>query len=258
MIKTIDFYIKELDYMKSYPSKLFYIGDTNLLQKRKISIVGTRKPNQYTKQQTYALSKALSENGFVVVSGAAMGVDAIAHEAAGSANTIGVAGTGLDIRYPSVNKQLIKDIENNGLMLSQFLPNTRSRNFHFPLRNELIVALGEVLIVSQADLNSGSMHSIKFAKTMKKKIYVLPHRAGESEGTNSLLENKEAEAIYDIDQFIENLTGEKSLQQKVDPILEYFGSNPTYDEAMEKYPSEVFEYELNGKIEVQNGSIIVI
>ncbi len=258
MIKTIDFYIKELDYMKSYPPKLFYIGDTDLLQKRKISIVGTRKPNQYTKQQTYALAKALSESGFVVVSGAAMGVDAIAHEAAGSSNTIGIAGTGLDIRYPAVNKKLIEDIEKNGLMLSQFLLNTRSRNFHFPLRNELIVALGEILIVSQADLKSGTMHSINFAKAMKKKIYVLPQRLGESEGTNALLENNEAEAIYDIDEFISTLTGKSKAEKTKDPILEYFNSNPTYDEAMEKYPNEVFEYELSGKIEIKNGSITVI
>jgi len=258
MIKRIDFYIKELDYMKNYPQHLFSIGDIDLLKKRKISIVGTRKPNQYSKQQTYKLAKALSDNGFVVVSGAAMGIDAIAHEAAGSSNTIAVAGTGLDIRYPSVNSKLIESIEQNGLMLSQFPVGMRSRNYHFPLRNELIVALGEVLIVSQSDLKSGTMHSVKFAKAMKKKIYVLPHRLGESEGTNDLLSKNEAEVIYDIDSFVASLLGKTSLEKKVDPILEYFSSNPTYDEAMEKYPSEVFEYELNGKIEVQNGAIIVV
>ncbi len=214
MIQKIDFRIKELEDMNKYPEELFYIGDTNLLQKRKISIVGTRKPNQYTRQQTHNIAKVLSDNGFIIVSGGAMGVDAISHEAAGSSRTIGVAGTGLDIRYPVTNKKLIQEIEQNGLMLSQFPPKTNSRNYHFPLRNELIVALGEVLIVTQSDLKSGTMHSVKFAKAMGKKIYVLPHRLGESEGTNLLLANNEAQAIYDIDNFTANLLGKNPPEKK--------------------------------------------
>jgi len=59
MIQNIDFHIKELDTMKKYPKELFYIGDLELLKKRKVSIVGTRKPNQYTKQQIYTLAKSV-------------------------------------------------------------------------------------------------------------------------------------------------------------------------------------------------------
>jgi DNA processing protein len=258
MIKTIDFHIKELEDMKKYPKEIFYIGDTQLLNRRKISIVGTRKPYTYTKHKTYALAKALSEQGFVIVSGAAMGVDAIAHEAAGSSNTIAVAGTGLDIRYPSVNKKLIEGIENEGLVLSQFPPKTKSRGYHFPLRNEIVVALGEVLIVTQADLNSGTMHSVEFAKKMGKKIYVLPHRIGESEATNSLLQKNEAKAILNIDEFVISLGGEKQKKKELDPIAHYFNTNPTYDEAQAKYPNELFEYELSGKIQIKNGVVQLI
>jgi len=258
MINTLDHHIKELDSMKKYPKDIFYIGDLALLEKRKISIVGTRKPNQYTQQTIYYLSQQLSKYNICIVSGAAMGVDAIAHNGAGSKNTIAVAGTGLDIRYPAVNKKLIEDIESNGLMLSQFKAKTPSTRYNFPIRNELVVALGEALIVAQSDLKSGTMRSVEFALKMEKPIYVLPHRIGESDGTNSLLEQGLAKAIFDIDNFVEDIVGYKNEITHKDPFLQYCKSNPTYDEAMAKYPSEVFEAELMGKIKIVEGKVMVL
>ena len=104
MISKINFSIDELNSMKKYPKELFYIGNTALLRKRKISIIGTRRPNSYTKEFTYKLASRLSNTGICIVSGAAMGVDAISHNAAKSNNTIAVVANGLDIRYPAVNK----------------------------------------------------------------------------------------------------------------------------------------------------------
>lgn len=257
MIKKIDFHIDELDDMKKYPQELSYIGNLNLLNKRKISIVGTRKPIQYTQQSIYTLSSKLSSKDICIVSGAAMGVDAIAHNAAGANNTIAISGTGLDIRYPSINSNLIKNIEKNGLIISQFKEKTPATRYSFPIRNELIVALGEILIVAQADLNSGTMRSVEFAIKMKKPIYVLSHRINESDGTNQLLEKGLATAIYDIDDFIEKVIGCKGDIKNKDSFLEYCKSNPTYDEAMVKYPSQLFENELSGKIKISNGSIFL-
>lgn len=258
MIKSIDFHIDELDLMKKYPKEIFYKGNIELLKRRKVSIVGTRKPNQYTQQFTHLLSKGLSSNNITIVSGAAMGVDAIAHNGASTSNTIAVAGTGLDIRYPAVNKNLIIDIENNGLVLSQFENNQTATRYTFPLRNEVVVALGEILIVTQADLNSGTMRSVEYALKMNKQIYVLPHRLNESEGTNRLLQEGKAKAIYNIDKFIEDFVGCKNEIKSKDNFIEYCKTNPTYDEAMELYSAEVFEYELLEKIQVQDGSIIVL
>ena len=104
MISKINFKIDELSSMKKYPNELFYIGNTTLLKKKKISIVGTRRPNSYTKEFTYKLASKLSDSGICIVSGAAMGVDAIAHQGAKSTNTIAVVANGLDIRYPAINK----------------------------------------------------------------------------------------------------------------------------------------------------------
>ena len=81
MIKKLHSRIPELDSMKKYPKDISYIGNIDLLQKLKISIVGTRKPNQYTRHQTYLLAQKLANVGVCIVSGAAMGVDAISHSA---------------------------------------------------------------------------------------------------------------------------------------------------------------------------------
>src|SRR5574344_2027073 len=183
MINLVNFKIDELNLMKKYPQELYYIGNLELLKKRKISIVGTRRPNSYTKEFTHKLSS----NNICIVSGAAMGVDSIAHSAAGSNNTIAVVANGLDIRYPSVNRNQIADIEKNGLIISSFKEGEKARNYTFVLRNEIVVSLGEKLIVTEADLNSGSITSVEFALKQKKDIYVLAHRINDSLGTNNLL-----------------------------------------------------------------------
>ncbi|NQY94482.1 MAG: DNA-protecting protein DprA [Campylobacteraceae bacterium] len=254
MIKTIDFHIKQLENMKTYPLELFYLGNSTLLSQAMISIVGTRRPSSYTKKFTHELAQKLANQNIVIVSGAAMGVDSLAHNGAGVSNTIAVVANGLDIRYPAVNRNLISQIENKGLILSQFPQNEKARSYTFVQRNEIVVALGDMLIVTQADRNSGSLRSVEFALAMGKKIYTLPHRMGESLGTQDLLKRGLAEVIYDIDSFIENL-GYKSEEQSEDDLLEFCKSYPTYDEAVSKFGEKVFEYELLGKIKIGNGVI---
>lgn len=239
--------------MKNVPSPLYFIGNIELLRRPRISIVGSRKPLNYTKNYTHLFAQKLSQAGICIVSGGAMGVDGIAHSAAGVENTIMVSGTGLDVRYPSVNQNLIKEIETKGLVLSQFKMGEPSLKWNFPLRNELIVALGEVLIVTQADLNSGTMHSVSYARKMGKKIYVLPHRLGESEGTNSLLAQGLAEALFDVDDLIAQY-GNETLTCK-DDFLSYCDTFPLYQEAIAMYGQKVFEYECLGKIVIENGRI---
>ena len=99
--------ITELSSMKSYPKDLFYDGDLELLKRVKISIVGSRKPSKYSRLTIQQLSSALSKVGVCVVSGGAMGIDAIAHTGAGPSNTIAVLPCGVNVRYPAVNKNLL-------------------------------------------------------------------------------------------------------------------------------------------------------
>lgn len=259
MINKIDFKIDELHQMKNYPDELYYIGNTELLKKKKVSIVGTRRPSSYTKEFTFKLSQELSKAGVCIVSGAAMGVDAIAHKSANSYNTIAVVANGLNIRYPSVNKNLIIQIEQNGLVLSAYKENEKARKYSFVHRNEIVVALGDILIVTEADEKSGSLTSVEYALKMGKKIYTLPHRIGESLGTQKLVQKKLIEPIYDINSFIQSLTGNVIITDKnSDEVLEFCKANPSYDEAVLKFQDKIFEYELEGKITISNGKIIVI
>jgi DNA processing protein len=251
-MKKVQENIAELDSMKKYPQELFYEGNLELLKRVKVSIIGSRRPSKYSKELTHRLSQALSQRGVCVVSGGAMGIDAIAHLGAGESNTISVLPCGVDIKYPAVNKNLLSSIEKNGLLLSQFQNGFKATPWSFVVRNELVVALGEVLVVAEAELNSGSMRSIEFALKMGKKIYVFPQRLGESEATNQLLKEGRAEAIYSVEDFVSKFATVDSLNVVTDDFLLYCQTNPTYDEALQKYPQRVFEAELSGEIKVLN------
>ena len=258
MMQEMTTHIEVLESMKKYPKALYYKGNSELLQKRKVAIIGSRKPNQYAREQTRELSAKLSSRGICIVSGGAIGVDAISHRSAGAANTIMVAATGLDKRYPAINAKLIQEIEQEGLVLSQFAKGSPATRYNFVLRNELVVALGDILIVTYADLNSGSMRSVEYAQKMGKEIYVLAHRVGESEATNRLLEEGKAKAIYNIDRFVEALCGvtlKEETQSSEDLFLEFCRQNPTYEVAVAKFPTRLFEAELSGEIEIKNGTV---
>ena len=253
----IDFLIPELNQMKNYPKEIYYLGNLNLLKKKKVSIVGTRRPISYTKNIISELSSKLSLYDVCIVSGAAMGTDAIAHSNS-NLNTIAVVANGLNIKYPSVNKKLISDIEEKGLVLSTYKKNEKARKYTFVHRNELVVALGDILIVSQADLNSGTLSSIQYALKMNKKVYTIAHRMNDSLGTNQYVKKGLIEVIYDVDEFIKTVVPNFEENNTNDEFLEYCKINPSYDEAVLKYQSKVFEYELEGKIVVENSIIRVL
>ena len=245
--------IPELKLMKKTPKELFARGDISLLNRDKVSIVGTRRPSSYTKEFTYKLSDGFAKLGYIVVSGGAMGVDGQAHFGAGEANTIAVMPCGLDIRYPTIHREMFEEIERKGLMLSLYPDGRSAANWTFVVRNEMVVALGDVLVVAEALRDSGSMRSVAYAKKMGKKIYTFSHRSGESDGTMDLVKKGEAEVIYDIDAFI-SMYGLSKVVEK-DPFLEYCQSRPTYEEALKRDGEKLFSYELEGKVIVKDGFV---
>ena len=249
----------ELKGLKTPINELYYKGNISLLKKQKVAIVGSRRAISYTKNITFEVAKKLSNRGVCIVSGAAMGVDAIAHQGAKSHNTIAVMGNGLHHRYPKVNKNLIKDIEQNGLTLSIFKPDFVATPWSFVVRNEIIVALSKAVIISQADLDSGSIRSAEFAIQHNKPIYVFPHRLNESKGTNKLLKEGLATAIYDIDEFVSNFTKvEIENEIEVDEFYQFCKNFPRYEDAVKLFGNRVFEEELEGNIEIQNGTIRLV
>ncbi len=252
MIKLVNKNINALELMQKKPSELYYKGNLELLNRDLVSIVGTRRPCSYTKEFTHKLARELSKRGVVIVSGAAMGVDAIAHSAAGANSTVAVMANGLDIKYPAVNKALISKIEDKGLTLSFFKEGFRATKWSFVKRNELVVALSGCLIVTEADLNSGSLRSVEFAIKMGKPIYVLPHRLNESLGTNNLLIDGLAKPIYDIEEFA-NKFGK--ITQAKDEFTKFLETSPTLDSALAKYGEKIYQAELEGTIIIENGII---
>ncbi|HFQ62459.1 MAG TPA: DNA-processing protein DprA [Epsilonproteobacteria bacterium] len=255
MSQNITEHISALDRMKKYPKELFYKGNLTLLNRPKVAIVGSRRLSNYTREFTYKLSKALAQRGVCVVSGAAMGVDAVAHEGAGAQNTIAVVANGLNIRYPVINSTLIESIENEGLVLSQFNDGFRATGWSFVVRNELVVALGDILIVTEAELDSGSMRSVEFALRMGKEIYVLSHRLDESAGTNKLLQEGKAKCITDIDAFAARFGEAVNLEIEKDDFFYFCQSSPTFDETINKFGDKVYEAELEGLVTIHNGIV---
>ena len=220
---------------------LFYKGDISLLQKSKIAMVGTRRPSQYSKYITTLLSSKLSKK-FVIVSGGAMGIDAIAHQNAES--TIMVSPAGLDVIYPKINQTLIENIAQNHLIISEYENGYKPKKYSFLQRNKIVVGISEFLIIIEADENSGSMRSFEIAKKLGKKVYIIPHRIGESKGTNHLANTNQVEIIWDIDTFCNNL----GINDEKSNIL-------NYNEAFKIYGDKLFEMELNGEIIIKNGEV---
>ena len=253
-MQTLDTIPEVFQILKNSPKELFYQGDVKLLQTPKISIVGTRRPSAYTKDVTLQLAKKFSQIGYTVVSGAAMGVDALAHKGA-YPHTIAVMANSLDIVYPKVNEALIKEIYDHGLALSEYARGTRATKYSFVIRNRIVVALGECLIITQADENSGTMRSAEIALELGKKIYVLPHRLGESRGTQKLLQKGQAELILDIDAFVGRFGTPTS---EGDPLLVYCQNTPLLSDVLAKFGDKVYEYELEGLVEIKNLKVYLL
>ncbi len=242
----------EFSRLSDIPTQIFYRGNPDLLNRTKVSIVGSRKAYPYSRSIITRLANELAKRGVCVVSGGAMGIDAISHEGA-FPNTIAVLANGLDIIYPKVNKKLLQKMSTDALLISEYADTVEARPYSFVLRNRLVVALGEVLVLAQADLNSGSMRSVEYALDMGKKIYVLPHRLGESEGSMQLLHEKKAELITDVKAFADMFG---TLDEEQDEFLSFCKKEPSYEEALAYDAQKLFEYELSAKIKVVGGKVI--
>ena len=247
MIAQLDEIPHALDILEKTPQTLFYKGNPDLLTKQLISVVGTRRPSQYTKMLTTQLSQGLVARGCVVVSGGAMGVDALAHRAA-FPQTIGVMANSLDITYPTINKTLLSDMGESGLLLSEYVEGTRATKYSFVIRNRIVVALGEALIITQADLNSGTMRSAEIAMDLGKPIYVLAQRVGESLGTQKLLQEGKATLISDVDLFLDSF----ATVQEEESEWDFFKNSPTLKESLERFGDVIYEWELEGKVQIKN------
>jgi DNA processing protein len=175
------------------PQQLYIEGDLELLLDRPcVGIVGSRKVSAYGRQVTERLARDLAAQGVVVVSGLALGVDSIAHQAAldGGGGTIAVLPGSVEEIYPPSHHQLARDIlGKGGALVSEYPKGTTTLRHNFIARNRIIAGLSDVLLVTEAALKSGSLHTARFALEQGKDVLAVPGNitSATSEGTNNLL-----------------------------------------------------------------------
>lgn len=183
------------------PVVLYCRGDASLLadESRNMAVVGTRTITRYGKDVTTQFVRAFAYEGLCVVSGGARGVDSLAHRTAleCGGKTIAVLGCGVDIAYPPENKELLNEIAQNGLVVSEYPPGTPPNQFRFPERNRLIAAFSSVVLVTEAGLKSGSLITADLAIEQGKELYVVPGSvfSKQSEGCNSKIKECQAAAV---------------------------------------------------------------
>ncbi len=202
-----DEYPARLKDLRYPPWVLFYRGDLSLLQRRSVTIVGSRKMSAQGKRVTEEIARTLAP-ACVIVSGLAKGVDAAAHGAAleGGGRTIGVIGSGLRYTYPAVNAGLYRRMEKEDLILSEFPHDTGVRREHFPWRNRILAALSKQVIVTQASVSSGTMHTVNEALALDREIWCVPYPYGDPSGEGcDLLIQQGANILYEKKQLIDFL-----------------------------------------------------
>ncbi len=176
----------------SPPPVLYYRGvvqpQENQGIKPMVSIVGTREPTDYGKRWTRKISTALAKHGFTVVSGMAAGIDTEAHrgciEAGG--RTLAVLGTGVDMVYPPRNRNLYEQIQQQGLVLSEYPAGTQPNRVHFPQRNRIIAGLTRAVLVMEAPSKSGALITAYQANDFCRDVYVLPGRLDDQQSIGCL------------------------------------------------------------------------
>lgn len=180
-----------LKEIRDYPKELYYIGDPKLLEEKCVSIVGSRKTNQYGRSTAYSFGKNLGQRGITVVSGMAVGIDTCAHEGAlqEKGNTAAVLACGLDLCYPPRNRELKEKIESAGIVLSEYPPGTAAQRYYFPQRNRIISGLSPLTVVVQAGNRSGALITAELAADQGRDVGAVPGNI-DSEynlGSNKLL-----------------------------------------------------------------------
>lgn len=171
------------------PITLFCKGNINLLNGRAFAVVGSRK----TPRDTFAAVKDIAAElaqKFTVVSGLAEGADTAALTGAvESGKVISVLANGFDYIYPAKNASLLKNIEKNGLAITEYTPDTRPEAFRFPIRNRIIAGLAEGVLVASAAEKSGALITARYALEYDRRVFAFPHsiNAKYGAGCNALI-----------------------------------------------------------------------
>jgi len=202
-------YPKLLKEIPDPPIGLYVKGQLKTTDNKIIAVVGSRKISPYGKIITQKFTYQLVKYGFTIVSGLALGVDAIAHQTAINANgkTIAILACGVDVIYPSANKFIYqKIIKTNGAVISEFPPQTQPKKEYFPIRNRIISGLSLGVLITQGAKHSGTLITASYATNQGREVFAVPGPI-----TSPLscapadLIKKGAKLVYNIDDILDEL-----------------------------------------------------
>ncbi len=197
---------KEIDVIPytsaEYPEKLRTIEDPPVILYCKgrlprldnrlcIGMVGTRSMSEYGKQTSYKISYELAASGACIISGMALGVDGVCACGAieGGGQTVAVLGCGVEVVYPSEHRRLMKIIEKNGAVISEYSPTTPPDGYHFPQRNRIISGMSHGVVVVEAAKRSGALITADRAVKQGRMLFAVPGKVGDAQsaGPNDLI-----------------------------------------------------------------------
>lgn len=216
-----DNYPRRLRHFDYSPLILYYRGNQDLNPHRTVGIVGTRTPSAHGRMLTEKLVDDLTDYGVVIVSGLAYGVDGCAHKKSIEVGlaTLGVMGNGHDVIYPAAHKELAKKMLKNGGLLTEFCSQTRPDKVNFPMRNRIIAALADALVVIESKTSGGSIITAEFANEYNKDVFAIPGRPGDewSGGCNALIKKNKAHLMEDLSDLLyimrwDDIDHKKSVQ----------------------------------------------
>lgn len=235
------------------PKQLYLRGETPDWDGIFLAVVGSRKYSRYGKDACQKLISGLSGFPVTIVSGLALGIDSIAHEAAilAGLKTLAVPGSGLDwnVLYPRLNFNLAKKIiSSGGALLSEFDPDFKPTAWSFPQRNRIMAGLSRAVLIIEAEEKSGSLITARLALDYNRDVLAVPGPifSGSSEGTNRLI--KEGAAVitksedilralgFKIEERVETATSKapKDCSDKERKILEILSEPLPKDELVRK------------------------
>lgn len=197
------------------PEEIYYRGDVTLLDSPAIAIVGSRKTSSYGSTITKLFTNTLAINGLTIVSGLALGTDALAHKEtlAVQGKTIAVLGSGINEIAPKTNLKLAEDIINSGgLVISEFEPDTPPYPGNFPQRNRIIAGLSLGTLVTQAAKRSGALITAYYALEQNREVFTVPGSIFDqnSQGPNQLIKAG-AQVVTSPDEILNALEMNHSL-----------------------------------------------
>ncbi len=214
-----DLYPGRLKHFDYSPLVLYFRGDvSNLNALRTVGIVGTRKPSERGKLFTQKAIEDLLSYNAVIISGLAYGVDGIAHKEAikNGIPTIGVMGNSHDLIYPSEHRDIASKMLNCGGLLTEFPSKTKPDRANFPMRNRIIAALSDALIIVESNTSGGSIITAEFANEYNKDVFAVPGRIDDekSRGCNALIKKNKAHLMESVEDLVYITRWDESNQKK--------------------------------------------